>query len=123
MAAKLIEGERLDWDKLVKMTGYLLKKDRVGRSLTVFTDDDKKEHSLLLTPQTEFHVEGAWGSIADFEPNESVYLIAINALADDISMQAMSRPYVLKEYDAQEGRLVFVDEKLRKAPVDLKVSA
>jgi hypothetical protein len=48
---------------------------------------------------------------------------AIHALADDISMQAMSRPYVLKEYNAQEGRLVFVDEKVRKAPVDLKVSA
>jgi len=133
MTAKLIEGERLDWDKLVKTSGYLVAKDGASKSLTIFTDHDKKEHSLLLTPQTEFHVDGAWGSIADFEPNEGVYLIAttnerkeliaVHALADDISMQAMSRPYVLKEYNAQQGRLVLVDEKLRKAAIELKVSA
>jgi hypothetical protein len=133
MTAKLIEGERLDWDKLVKTTGYVVEKDGAGKALTVFTDQDKKEHSLLLSQQTEFHVEGAWGSIADFEPNESVYLIAtsnekkelvaVHALVDDISMQAMSRPYVLKEYNPQEGRVVLVDEKLRKAPVVLRVSA
>ena len=132
MTAKLIAGERLDWDKLVKTTGYLVEKDEVGRSITLFTDQDKREHRLSYNSQTEFHVEGAWGSVADFEPHQSVYLLAttdektnlvsVHALADDLSMQAMSRPYVLKEYDKNGGRMVLVDEKERRETVDLKVS-
>lgn len=132
MTAKLIAGERLAWDELVKTTGYVVKKDQIGKSLVVFTDHDKKEHSLLLASQTEFHVDGAWGSIADFEPNQSVYLIAttnekkelvaVHALANDISMQIMSRPYLLKEYDSRTGRLAILDEKSRQVPVEMRVS-
>ncbi len=133
MTAKLIAGDRLDWDKVVKTTGYLVKQDGAGHLLTVFTDHDKKEQQLLFTPQTEFHVEGGWGSVEDFKRQQSVYLlattdgksnlVAVHALADDLSMQAMSRPYVIREYEKTGGRLVFVDEKERKAPVDLKVGA
>ena len=57
----------------------------------------------------------------DFEPDQSVYLIAttnqkrelvaVHAIADDISMQAMSHPFVLKEYDKENGRMIFADEK------------
>ena len=132
LTAKLIAGERLDWDKLVKTTGYLLKKDSAAKSLTVFTDHDKREHQLLVTSQTEFHVEGAWGSMADFTPNQSVYLLAttdektnlvsVHAITDDLSLQAMSRPYVLKEYDQREGRMVLVDAEGRRAPLDLQVN-
>ncbi len=130
LVAKLIDGDRLDWDKLVKTTGYVVKKDRA--SVTVFSDHDQKEHRLALTPHTEFHVDGAWGSITNFRPNQSVFLIAttndkkelvaVHALVDDLSLQAMSRPYVLKEYDKASGRLVFADEKARKAPVNLKAN-
>ena len=130
LVAKLIEGERLDWDKLVKTTGYVVEKDRA--SVTVFTDSDQKEHRLALTPHTEFHVDGAWGSITDFRPNQDVFLIAttnekkelvaVHALVDGLSLQAMSHPYVLKEYNKSNGELVFVDEKGRQAPVNLKVN-
>lgn len=81
---------------------------------------------LLLT------VDGAWGSLGDFQPDQSIYLMAttnekkelvgVHALADDLSMQAMSRPYMLKEYDKKKGRLVFSDETARKAPLDLKTN-
>jgi hypothetical protein len=133
LVARLIEGERLDWDQLVKTAGYVVKKDPARKTITVFSENDMKEHELLLTPQTEFHVDGAWGAPADFAPGQSVYLIittnqkkelvAVHAIADDISMQAMSRPFVLKEYDKGNGRIVFADEKERKAPMDLRVNA
>ncbi len=132
IVARLIQGERLDWQKLVKTTGHLVNVDAAEKSVTVFTDHDKKEHELSLTPQTEYHVEGAFGSLSDFSPGQSAYVIAtvnekkemtgLHALADDFSMQAMSRPFVLKEYDQKNGRLMFVDEKSRKPATELKVS-
>ena len=131
--ARLIQGERLDWMKLIKTTGHVVSMDPAGKSLTVATDHDKKEHQLALSSQTEFHVEGAFGSLADFSPGRSVYLIAtvdekkemagIHALADDFTMQAMSRPFVLKEHDLTNGRLKFIDEKSRKPTMELKVIA
>ncbi|MBI3877294.1 MAG: DUF3179 domain-containing protein [Verrucomicrobia bacterium] len=133
IVARLIQGERLDWQKLVKTTGHLVNMDPAGKSLTVFTDHDKKEHQLWFTPQTEYHVEGAFGSLAEFSPGQSVYVIAtvnekkelasVHALADDLSMQAMARPLVLKEYDRKNGRLSFIDEKSRKPTVELNVNA
>ena len=132
MIAKLIEGERLDWDKLVKTAGYIVKKDSANRTVTVFADKDKKEHTLLLTPQTEFYVEGAWGAAGDFKRGQSVYLIAttdehgelmkVHALADDFSIQSMSRPYEVKEYDKNHGRLVLEDTKGSKGPVRVAVN-
>ena len=128
MMAKLIQGERLDWDSLIKTPAKLVKKERGAKSVIVFTENDNKEHALLITPQTEFHVEGAWGTLADFDAGQSVYLIAstnkegatAHALTDELSYQAMTRPYVLKEF--KEGMLLFEDEKGRLAPIHLKVN-
>ena len=66
LVAKLIEGERLDWDQLVKTAGYVVKRDSGRKTITVFTENDKEEHELLLTPHTEFHVDGAWGRCGGF---------------------------------------------------------
>jgi hypothetical protein len=132
MVAKLIQGERLDWDKLTKTTGYVVKKDRAGKSVTVFADADKEAHELALTPHTEFFVQGAWGELTDFAVNESVYLIAtqdehkklvaVHALADDVSMQAMSRPYVIQSRDKSKGLLIVTQDTSSKAPLTLRVN-
>src|SRR5438093_4845915 len=102
MVAKLIEGERLDWDSLAKTTGYIMDKSSDGKSITLYADSDKKEHQVAVAFQTEFHAEGGWGSLADFQPKQNVFIIAtrdkkkewqtLHALADELSMQAMSRP-------------------------------
>ena len=133
VVARLIEGERLDWAKLIKTTAQIVSLDVAGKSLTVWTDHDQKEHQLWLTPHTEFHVEGAWGTLSDFQTNQSVYVIAtttekkemvgLHAMADDLSMQVMTQPYSLKEYDAQGGRVVLLDEQGRKTAIELKVNA
>src|SRR5207249_3270498 len=119
------------WDKLKKTVGYLVKKDPSARIVTVFAESDKAEHKLTLTVHSEFHVEGAWGSLADFSPHQHVYLIAttnkdgtlgaVHALADDISMQAMSHPLVLKKYDKAKGLLVFKEEEGKKVGLTLAV--
>jgi len=132
MAARLIAGERLDWDKLVKATGCLIKINRAAQSVTVLTDFDKKEHFVQMTPQTEFHVEGAWGDLENFRPNQNVYLILAknekgevsiaHALADEISMQSMSRPYLVREQDREKGWLRLVDEQSRNPVVNLEIT-
>jgi Protein of unknown function (DUF3179) len=131
MVARLIDGERLDWDKLVKTSGYVVTIDPSSGWLTVFADHDKTEHRLSLTSQTEYHVDGAWGSSSDFQSGQCVYLIAttnerkelvgVHALVNDLSVQAMSRPYVVKSFDPNEGHLVFSDESGRKGPAGLRV--
>ena len=127
--AKLIHGERLDWDQHVKTTGRIIRLDDAGKTVTAFADSDKKEHLVRLTPHTEFFVHGAWGTAADFVPGQRIYLIVLtddqkewttaHAMADEISMQAMSRPFVLKQYAEHDHKLLFTDEKERKAPADL----
>jgi len=67
--------------------------------------------------------------VADFSPGQRVYLIALtddkkewttaHAIADEVSIQAMSRPFVLKQHDEHGHTLLFADDKERKAPANL----
>ena len=124
---------RSDWDQHVKTTGRIIRLDDAGKTVTAFADSDKKEHLVRLTPHTEFFVHGAWGTAADFVPGQRIYLIVLtddqkewttaHTMADEISMQAMSRPFVLKQYAEHDHKLLFTDEKERKAPADLITNA
>ena len=48
--AKLIHGERLDWDKHVKTTGRIVSIDPAKKTVAAFADSDKKEQIVHLTP-------------------------------------------------------------------------
>ncbi|MBI3877524.1 MAG: hypothetical protein HY300_16460, partial [Verrucomicrobia bacterium] len=71
-----------------------------AKSVTILADKDHQEHRLSLTPHTEFYFHGAWGEARDFQAGQRVFVIATttgktnwvsaHALADEISMRAMS---------------------------------
>ena len=125
VTARLIHGERLDWDRLVK-TGARIASIDTG-AVTVVADTDREEHRITFTPHTEFYYHGAWAGAGDFTAAQRVFVIATtdekgkwstaHALADEISMQAMSEPPTLKQSD---GRfLLFAHGRERKASVKL----
>ncbi len=127
MIAKLIDGERLDWEKMEKTEATIVKIN--SETISVIADSDKKEHSASFMPQTEFYFHGAWGSAKTFGAKQRVYIIArtsakkewntVHALADEISMEAMSMPWILKRNDAAKNTFVFGDKKGRKPEREL----
>lgn len=127
--AKLIQGERLDWDKLAKTYARVVRIDPAVRRIVLWSESDAKERIVRWSAQTEFYTHGAWGNAADFSTDQRVYVLAttgpdkewqmIHALADEMSMQAMAKPYVLKQFDKENGRIVLVDETGNRPPVDL----
>jgi len=120
--AKLIAGERVDWNKLIRSYARVI--SVTDEQVTVVTEKDKKEHTVLVTPQTEVHSHGAFGELSEFVPNQRVWVllttneqkeaVSLHAMADEISMQLMSPRWVLKESLDGGKRFVFTDEQERK---------
>ena len=115
LVARLIEGERLDWDHLLKVAGSISEMDPHGGTLAISTTN-QTPLKLFLEPQSEIYVRGGWGQITEFTPGQRVYVmgktnragnLVAHAVADEISIQAMSQPPTLVESDATAGRYVF----------------
>ena len=115
--AKLIQGERLDWDSLVKSQGLIVSIDRQARRVTVLAHSDHHEHSVALTPHTEFYARGSWGTLTDFKVRQQIFVIATtdanknwmsaHAIVDEISLQLMSSPAVFNKWDQTHRTLEF----------------
>jgi hypothetical protein len=78
---------------------------------------------LDMTVHSEIYSCGWWGDLKDFCSGQWVYVIAqryssnrlsVNALTDEVSMQAMFRPLTLVEYNRDRERIVFAQGMLSK---------
>jgi len=114
IVARLIEGDRLDWDRLFKSAARIQTMDAQGNHLTLLTPDQSLI-ALDVTPQSEIYARGWWGELSDFLPGQHVYVMGqtngsgrmkVHALADEISIQAMSEPFKLIEWNKTEQKLV-----------------
>lgn len=129
--AKLIAGERVDWDSLVKTFGRVIRVEPSLRQIVLQADSETQERVVPWTAQTEFYWHGGWGEGTNFVMGQRIYLMAYadtnkqwtaaHTVSDEMSLQGMSRPYVLKHFDKELSRVVLTDELGRKAPVEANV--
>lgn len=126
---KPVQRDTPDWNRLAKGYARIVSVDPALRQITLVPEGETKERSVGWNFETEFYSRGMWGNAIDFVPDQRVFVLAAtnddqewktaHAIADEISMQGMSRPHMLKQYDRENGKIVLVDETGGRAPIDL----